>query len=270
MFNLYGFGKTGLTRRRKAVLPRIDGLSRVECLEERLVLASQIGVAFSGGNLILSGSAGDDNVTVIVADTNVVTLSSTGGGTFTGTIAASYTVTGTLSINMNAGDDTVTLSGAAGTYTGSKLSVDLGVGNDTLNTSGVLTLNKELTVLGGAGTDAVNLGTTVGANFVVLGISRIDTGDNDDTVTLGTTGTTALHGQVVITLGGGNDTLTIGNNAGSAAFGTANNYNFNGGGSAGDRFLGSTISLGSYQGGAMTLKGNAKLASKITGFKLFV
>jgi hypothetical protein len=266
MFNLMGSGKTRLGRR-KAVSPRIDGLSRVEFLEERLVLASQVAATFSSGNLTLKGSTGDDNITVTVTGTNVVTLTST--GTITG--GTTFTVSGTLTINMDAGSDTVILAGGGGggTYAGSKLSIDLGTGNNTLNTSGSLTVSRDFTLSCGGGTDTINLGTTGGTSFVVGGISRLDTGSGSDTVTLGTTGTTALNGLVSITLGDGNDRLEIGDHAGSNSFSAANNYTFNAG-SGNDTFKGSTISLASYNGGAITSKLNPKLTSKITSFEIFL
>jgi hypothetical protein len=159
MLNL--FGKNAFARKRQAKVMPIDGLSRIETLEDRMVLASQIGVAFSNGNLTLTGSGFNDQLTVSITGTNVVTL--TTSGTFTGQVAASYLVTGNLSINMGNGDDLVILqvdgTDGDGKLDSGNLTIDLGAGNDTLTTIDDLTFTGNVSILGGTGNDNINLGS---------------------------------------------------------------------------------------------------------------
>ncbi len=156
------FGKNAFARKRQAKVMPIDGLSRIETLEDRVVLASQIGVAFSNGNLVLTGSGDADNVTVSITGTNVVTLSTS--GTFTGQVAASYLVTGNLSINMGNGDDSVILQvdglDGDGKLDSGNLSIDLGAGNDILTTNDDLTFTGNVSILGGTGNDTIVLGSS--------------------------------------------------------------------------------------------------------------
>ncbi len=157
------FGKNAFARKRQAKVVPIDGLSRIETLEDRVVLASQLGVVFSNGNLTISGTGAADVLTVSITGTNTVTLGGS-GTTFSGAGSGPFLVTGNLSINMGNGDDSVLLqvdgADGDGLLDSGNLSVDLGAGNDTLTTNDDLTFTGNVSILGGTGTDSITLGSS--------------------------------------------------------------------------------------------------------------
>ena len=113
-------------------------------------------------------------------------------------------------------------------------------------------------------TDLIDLAGAGGGTATVNGVTRIVTNDGSDTVRVGTVGTAVLNDSVFITLGSGDDTLIIGNNASSPAFSTASKYQFDGGAGV-DVFTGSLLSLADYEG----VKPTKKLKSKITNFETY-
>lgn len=215
------FGTNVFARKRKVKMLPIDIMSRIETLEDRVVLASQIGVAFSNGNLTLTGSAGNDDVIVTITGTNSIMLWST--GTFTGAGAGPFLVTGNVNISMGGGDDTVSLVGASsGKLDSGDFLVDLGSGNDSFFTpDGVnagITFTGNVSVQGGTGNDFMQLGGSNATNTFVA---------NSVTVDMGTAGTktatldrATIGTNVSIKAGGsGDQAVNIGAAGGSSTVG---------------------------------------------------
>lgn len=181
MFNL--LGKNAFARKRKASKLLIDDVSCIESLEDRVVPASQIFIDYdpTTGNLVLTGS-GDDDIAIIVVDaTNGVSLTTTGNftGDGTGLTAGPFNVTGNLTISLGNGADGVSIDGDAGpgTLSSGNIYVDLGSGNDLseMSTTNPLTVQGNVTVIGGTGDDAVTLGDGVAGAFVAQNVT-IDLG----------------------------------------------------------------------------------------------
>src|SRR5215213_5443742 len=125
-----------------------------EALENRRLLAGDVKVTLSGGNLSVEGDAAENNI--------VITASGVSGVDGTNT-------------TINGGTGAFALSTPL-----SKLSVDLGAGNDSLTING-LTVNGKATVKLGKGDDSF-----VVQNTTVTGKLQIHTGKGHDTVRQGT------------------------------------------------------------------------------------
>lgn len=215
MFNL--LGKNAFARKRKARKLLIDDVSRIESLEDRVVPASQILIDYdpSTGNLVLSGS-GDDDVAIIVIDaTNGVSLTTTGGftGDGSGTAAGPFNVTGNFTISLGNGNDGVSIDGDAGpgTLSSGNIYIDLGSGDDVceMSTTNPLTVQGDVTVIGGTGDDTVTLGDgTTPAAFVAQNVT-IDTGTDAGVGQQITLDNFTVNGNLSINNGGGGNQITL-------------------------------------------------------------
>lgn len=213
MLNL--FGKNVFARKRKAKVMPIDFMSRIETLEDRVVLATgQVSAFFSNGNLTLTGSGGADTLDVTITGTNSVSLSN--HNLSPGSAVGPYLVTGNLTINMGNGGDTLTLLGAAtGKLDSGTLTIDLGDGADTLATDTVVTstaglvFTGDVIITGGLGADTVNLGSATAADTFSAFSLSVDTGTGvNETVTMN--GVTVSSNTTIKNGGTGTQTVTLG------------------------------------------------------------
>lgn len=190
MFKLFG-NNAFAARRRPKVMP-IDCANRIESLEERLVLATNVNVVYNSvtGDLTINGTGADDDVTVnFNAATNSVFLNS-----FTATsqfvvngaapvaVTGNFLVTGNLTVSLGNGNDTFELAGgAAGKLDSGNISIDLGSSGtgpgDVILTSGSLTVTGDVFVTGGTGYDFVRFGDV--AQPFTVGNLYIDNGTDD-------------------------------------------------------------------------------------------
>lgn len=172
-----------------------------------------------------AGGAGNDVIGTYNNVNNVFTASNLSAGailasvTFEGgagndlfTINAPDATASALSINANAGDDTVSLSGADFNVQGNSF-IGLGAGNDSF--SGNITAFNTSTLAGGLGNDTIvfsSIGAGIGLQNAMLGLDRANndsqSGDGNDLLILETE-----VDQSTIYGGGGNDTVTLSSDA---------------------------------------------------------
>lgn len=168
------FGQNVFARKRKAKTMPIDSVSRIETLEERLVLAGQVTSLYSNGNLTITGSGAQDDLVLTFSALNTVTIS--GLTTISGAGAGPFLVTGDLNVSMGNGDDTVSIVGAGFSLDSGNVSIDLGSGDDTLTTgAGTLAFTGNVSIAGGTGVDSITLGGTAAVSVFDL---SIDSGVN--------------------------------------------------------------------------------------------
>ena len=142
--------------------------------------------------------------------------------------------------------------------------------------SGTATLDVRAATLGGfnfsdigGGADLIDFAGSGGVGVVTVnGVTRINTGAASDIVRIGTTGTAVFNDSVFISLAAGSDSLTIGANAASPAFSTANKFQFDGAAGV-DTISVDPLSIADYE---PTSPGNVfpgkKLRFKITNFEI--
>lgn len=175
-------------------------------------LPPAVAVSFSNGNLVVTGTGNVDDFTIQVSGTNQVTLIGNNGTNFTGaggdaTTVGPFLVTGQLTVSTGNGNDIVHLSGNGpnAMLDSGNVSIDLGAGNDTLTQIGPspLRLTGNLSVVGGTGSDTVALGLTAGATDFIVANLTIDNGTDDNAATQSVTlnGLTA-NGNVTVTNSG--------------------------------------------------------------------
>lgn len=175
-------------------------------------LPPAVAVSFSNGNLVVTGTGNIDDFTIQVSGTNQVTLIGNNGTNFTGaggdaTTVGPFLVTGQLTVSTGNGNDIVHLSGSGpnARLDSGNVSIDLGAGNDTLTQIGPspLRLTGNLSVAGGTGSDTVALGLTAGATDFIVANLTIDNGTDDNAATQSVTlnGLTA-NGNVTVTNSG--------------------------------------------------------------------
>jgi len=178
MLNL--FGKNAFARKRKAKAMPVEMTSRIETLEDRMVLATGlVSTLFTSGSLYIYGSGAADTADLSIdsATANVVTLSNV--NLSPGSAAGPFVVTGSIIIDMGNGADTVNFSGTTGVgvLSSGNLEVDLGSGADTLNIGGAastgLNFTGDISVAGGNGGDTINVGAVAAVTVANL---SIDTG----------------------------------------------------------------------------------------------
>ncbi len=159
MLNL--FGKNVFARKRKAKVMPIDTMSRIETLEDRLVLAGQVTSLYSNGALTITGSGAVDNLVLTFTATNTVTIS--GLTTISGAGAGPFVVTGDLSVSMGNGNDTVSIVGGGFSLDSGNVAIDLGSADDTLTTSGNFSFTGNVSITGGTGVDSITVGAAASA-----------------------------------------------------------------------------------------------------------
>ncbi len=145
------------------------------------------------GDLTLDGTGWNDDITLSFTGTNQLTLIGNDVSNFSGPLtsnvqlAGPYTVTGNITIKLGNGKDKVLIRGvgANATYDSGDLSIDLGSDDDavtTIDSSAVpiattgLKMTGNISIIGGAGTDNVTLGSAAAADTLLVRDVTIDTG----------------------------------------------------------------------------------------------
>ena len=176
------------------------------------------------------------------------------------------TVSGRTGFNLfevGGGNTTLTVGNNQAVTVSKALAIQDGTGNSTVALQNLTVGSLNYSDIGG-GVDTLDLGGTPAGTLTVNGITRIDTGIGSDIVrTGGAGGSVVYNDSVFISLGSGNDSLTVGANASGAALSAANKFQFDGG-AGDDTFAGSTLSLADY---APTTPLPKKVRSKITNFE---
>lgn len=211
--------------------------SGFEGLEERVLLAGSVNLAFDAGtgiltvtgdNLANQVSVLDDGGIVFVGDGTTAITNST-GNLVAVTLADGRTGylldAGTVEVNAFAkgGNDTINIQGVV--IAGVDLNIDLGAGNDLFNLSNANISN--LLVLGGSGKDSMYVGDVasdgalvalhggdgndnVRAEFILFtGELEIYGGNGNDVVSVNAEGFSV--NALTIHTGNGNDSVTVGN-----------------------------------------------------------
>lgn len=175
------FGVTGRSKRsRSNQRPR---RWFVETLEDRTLLTGSVTATFSQGSLLLSGDTAANDVSIQIGTVpNQVSIIGNNGTQING--PSTGTVTGSLTIDLGAGDDTVTWTGEQ----------DWPSPHSKLNLA-------QLRIVTGDGADAV-----IVEDVRVQGSLVIDTGRGDDSVGIGN----LWAGSVSVTTGDGNDQVGFG------------------------------------------------------------
>jgi hypothetical protein len=202
-----------------------------ERLERRNLLAGDVTVSVSGGDLVITGDA-DDNYLAVWHDSIADEWVVEGGRRVDGgvpqigtettvngqlTLQTFSGVTGSLIIDLGDGNDQIEIS--EGTIAGD-LVVGLGTGNNVLRltggnlpatigfelnqntfTRGALSIGGDLSVTSDAGDDLIE----IDADVPVEGNVSIVTGDGDDQLVLLGSGTWAVTGNLVLDFGAGDD-----------------------------------------------------------------
>ena len=188
------------------------------------------------GNDILNATLGDADSVVGGANADTLNVSGTAGvdtllidnlGGDLAITAAGKTITAsgteTVSLDVGAGSDSVTIGDLTGVASVSTITVTAGMGDDSINASGQVAAGIVLTVDGGVGNDTV-LGSPNGDS--ILGGDGLDSlvgNGGDDTIRggadadflAGGTGNDSVFGDAgddafVVNVGGGNDSLNGG------------------------------------------------------------
>jgi len=149
----------------------------------------------------MSGSTGNDSITM----------------TGNNTAADTFTITST-------GTDSVTMSGAS--TAGNTITINGGAGTDTVSMTGGNTAANTVAVVGGTGAVNVTMtGGNSGANSITISGSGTDTvlvGQGNHTINLGAvSGNAGTTGSVAVSIGQGANTITFGTGADSLNMTTA-------------------------------------------------
>ncbi len=176
------------------------------------------------------------------------------------------TISGRTGVNLyevGGGNTTLTVGNNQLVTVAKAFVIQDGTGNSTVALQNLTVGSLNYTDIGG-GVDTLDLGGTPAGTLTVNGVTRIDTGIGSDIVRTGGAGGTAVYNDsVFISLGSGNDSLTVGANAACPAFSSANKFQFDGG-AGDDTFAASTLSIADY---APTTPLPKKIRSKITNFE---
>jgi hypothetical protein len=177
--------------RRNAALSHRLGF---ESLEGRLMMAGNVNVSVSGGDLVVTGdSAGNVlGITQVVQNGALVagkfSVEGSDGTTINGQTGAQtfQNVTDDFRINLNGGPDSLRL-GAGLTFgrfvIPDDLEINSGTGNDTILLDGI-SVGDDATIITGSGDDTVGVRAEIGRDGIGGGINDllIDTGANVDSV----------------------------------------------------------------------------------------
>lgn len=173
----------------------------IQRLEEKAMMAGDVAVSFSGGDMTISeasNSIGQDQQVQIyqlsndrirvqgLGDTRIQTPVSINGMEFTMIRSyADYTVNGDLNVSLGGGNDSLTTLNYNGGIDVDAMNVDMGAGNDRVSLSGVHTDNN-LEINTHSGNDQVTVsGSQIGdSRWDDL---KINTGSGTDHVTVNTT-----------------------------------------------------------------------------------
>lgn len=194
----------------------------VETLENRSMLAGNVTASVSGADLIITGDALGNTITVESAGAGIVQVRGFENTSVNGTANGlkTFNVSGSINIRLNAGDDTVRVTNLV---IQNKLLVDLGAGNNTAllgqstaadnarfagTPSGGLFIQGDQSVVGGTLADRV-----FQSNLHVAGAGTLSLGDGNDNVTLdrptGSGANVEYGGVFSILPGAGTDGVSI-------------------------------------------------------------
>ena len=168
------------------------------------MLAGNVAVALSGGNLNITG---DDSANIIAVQQNAngswqITGAATQVNGSTKPLAVTG-VTGSVTINLNGGNDVLTM--VAGKVPG-HLTILGGAGSDATTLTN-LQIGTFLHFEGNAGNDTLAINNVHVSDPTFAFFSTIDMGDGNDVVALNN----FIDQDVEVTLGNGNDVLAISN-----------------------------------------------------------
>ena len=153
------------------------------------------------GGLRFFGADGDETVTLNGSATGLSFFGGDGDDTFTMGMNASITTLGTLTVNGEGGDDTLSLTDV----TARRINANAGDGDDTLTLTDS-DFSGTVNLQGGGGGDAVTVtGVTAGGN---VGVNASRGGDGEDTITLDDV---TAGGTIAVLTGGEGDTVTLSN-----------------------------------------------------------
>ena len=217
------------------------------------------GVTGAGGTTVTFGANALNSVSGNVQITNQNSI-----GTRS-VVVNRTTVNGRSGFNLyqvGAGNTTLTMGNNQPTTIARGLVIQDGSGSSTVALQNLTVGSLNYTDIGG-GVDILDLGGTPAGTLQVNGVTRIDTGAGSDIVRTGGAGGSAIYNDsVFISLGSGDDSLTIGANANCPAF-SSNKFQFDGGAGL-DTFTGSPMSLADY---APTTPLPKKVRGKILSFE---
>ena len=214
-----------------------------DSLENRLVPAGNINALLVSGSLTLTGDALANSVTLSQPGAGQLTLTpdattSISGGP-AGAAVTFANITGSVTLNMGAGDDSVIFDWPQTINLPLDLTINGGAGNNTINNvngTAATSVNvfRNLRITNGAGNDSTALG-----NLNAGGSITINNGDGDSTTQIHGIGATAnvVGGSLAITNGRGFDfneifrtnvgkNLTINNGFGNATTGDGTDTTF--------------------------------------------
>lgn len=171
----------------------------MEPLEQRLLLSGHVSAAILGGNLVIAGDGSDNQISVNLMPDQGKSVITPTGGTFVNKSSGSVTLLGVVQdvqIKLNAGNDTVSVSGASRR----DLIIDTGQGNDAVGLHGVSTGRnaKILTGLGNA--DVFVESPSIRGDLVIDG----DRGYHNALILYPSVG-----GDLRVTFGTGQDSVSI-------------------------------------------------------------
>ena len=185
---------------------------QVETLENRELMAGNVNVSMSNGNLFITGDANPNHVQVRQSSPGVYSISGVmlGGSAtkingYNGVTASG--VTGNVSVSLGGGSDQLDFGtgDARQINVPGTLTIDMGTGNDWTYVRDVKT-GGNLTVYTGTGQDRTHINNAnVGNNLFVLDPSAVNSGDSDLTTVL----TSRVKGQMQFMSRGGADSVEI-------------------------------------------------------------
>jgi hypothetical protein len=175
----------------------------LEALESRILLSGNVAATVTGGVLTLTGDAANNVITLTRVGDQVTITPDAATKINNGTAGAGVdvlSVTGSIKINMGAGNDSLTVAGKAiggvgtpfaiGSGNGD-LTIDLGAGDDQLVLAGVEA--RDVRVITGTGNNAVTV-TGLDPDAAVGGPADVRT---------------IVHGNLTVTGGSGNDAVVV-------------------------------------------------------------
>lgn len=200
--------KTSTTGRSRPQPRRLQ----VESLENRELMAGNVSVSMSNGNLFITGDANPNHVQVRQTSPGVYSISGVMlGGTatkingYSGVTARG--ITGNVSVALGGGSDQLDFGTGDGRQINvpGTLTIDMGTGNDWTYVRDVKT-GGNLTTYTGTGQDRTHIvNADVGNNLFVLDPNAVNSGDSDLTTVL----TSRARGQLQFISRGGNDSVEI-------------------------------------------------------------
>jgi hypothetical protein len=187
----------------------------LELLESRMPLAGDISVQVSGGNLIIKGDNGDNDIAIVQTAAGEFTITGNDGEQFkvngAAAVAGPVNVTGVtkdIKIDLKKGDDSVALTGlGVGTVLAKNVQVNTGAGADVVlvssgDLSGKLQIDTHASDKPTDNDDVDIVDLTVARNV------SVNTGKGDDDVLLSGG---SVAGSVFIKTGHDNDEVIVEN-----------------------------------------------------------